>query len=216
MRTIGKDADFEPNVDLSIIPISEETEYHIQRSIFELTVLLRDPSTSNLDLDSMDGRVIDSFLLWWHGQPTTMYFSIRHLFINDTIYKTTMCDYLRGHPYRWLLFFMARTGIHIDLACDYVNDNSEHLLNFFYDQESIDRDIIVQTFHPSYTESLRKIQYEASERCVYIKLDIALLYLWLYGTTKFHKQYYAERNLSVDPKIVPTYYGKKLYIIDWD
>lgn len=210
------DKEYEKLSDLLVTVMPKKLKHTIHRSIYELAVELRDPSTTQLALESMDPMVIDLFLRWWHAQPTTMHFSIRHLFCNDDVYKKTMCDYLWTNAYRWLAFFTARTGININLLCDYVHNNSEHLLNFFHDQDCVDRDILVMTFQPSYAQSLRNIQYEASERCVFIKLDAAMLILWLYGSEEFNRQYQLQRSLSIEPKDIPVYEGQNLHVIDWD
>lgn len=216
MEIIKNDGDFETLSDLLITLMPKKIKNSIHRSIYELAIELRDPSTAALELDSIEPRVIDSFLRWWHAQPTTMHFSIQQLFINDDVYKNAMCSYLWDNACRWLAFFTARTGINIDLLCDHAYTNSEHLMNFFYDRDCVDRDILVMTFQPSYAQSLRSIQYEASERCVFIKLDTAMLVLWLYGSEEFHRQYHLQSNLNIEPKDVPTYEGQKLYVIDWE
>ena len=204
-------------LDILVSLLSKKLKMHIHRGIYELAVEQRDPSTTQMSLTTIDPRVLDSFLRWWHARPTSMHFSIRHIInADDAVYKSVMCHYLSGHDCRWLAFFMARTGINIDHSSDYTNTNSEHLMNFFHDQNCLDRDVLAMTFKPKYAKSLRDIQYEASERCVFIKLDVAMLVLWLYGSKEFHRQYDLQSNLSINPEDVPSFNDQKLYIIDWE
>lgn len=165
----------------------------------------------HLQFDNINHQIIDSFLAWWCEKPGPTYFSIEHFFTSKDAYIANMCSYLQNNECRWIAFFRARTGI---LTTD-AHLQSAYLFNFFYDDECVDRDILASTYQPEYARRLQQLQYEASERYVYIILDKAMTLLWLCGAKEFHRQRQRQASLRVHPNDAPRYGNELLYIVDW-